>query len=1405
VQRPQRTALSFSRKLAMATLCLARCGSLVTAFVLCLATLALPTDLPAQETCPLSAASDSVEIGEDGEEEVATGQSSCPIQRAPPSVSTGPHNGSNRNMRLCELGCFDAVVTHSTPGYVSLDTERSLTLVYTSAQARPMGFVQLDVWDDSVERPSRFSLRLRTAAGAWVTFTTGTQEIFWNRVGTNRLSALFDAAGLPTGAYAYTAVVRSWWSDGTFLETSAALRVLVLSEPGTANSAGYASVFGHGWQLAGWQQIFAQSDNTLVLREGDGSVLHFFQGGSCGTGCTNYWAPAGDFARLRRYSSYYERRYPDGMRAVFHLTGALNYLEDRFGNRTTWGYDAQGRLNQIQDPAGRNFTFTDSSGRISTITDPGGRVTRLTYDASGRLTKITDPDGVDAFHTTSYDTHGRLTGYRDRRGGQWNFSYDSAGKTATWTMPTVAADGATVRPQVTTRSWERASLPALGGSFSSPNSGVVESSIRAEITNPRGNTTKLALDRFGAATRVEEPLSRTTIIARDHRSLVTEITAPSGHKVDYRWDSNGNLIRVRDQTTTRKDTITYESIYNQPLVVSGDGLYVRNFYNTGALKLDSTKVGSTTAKATRYTWDSRGRVLSMTDPEGHTTTYRYLTTGFMNVDSVRAPGARRTQFTYDGWGRVSTVRDPIGWVTRIAYDALNRTTRTIGPISDTTRYTYDALYLTQVRDAVGQVYRFTPNALGWVVSDSSSLGGPRRTYTYDRNGNLRTARNRRAQTVSFSYDVLDRLTSRVADGRTTAYSYNAAGTLFTASNSESTDTIRYDVAGRLIEEVSRRGGNRYRIQSVYNSVRAKDSRRELRITPPGGTTRVRTYGYSAAQQLDTIVGFGRTLLLGYDGNRQLNLARIPLASPVIESTRYGSTLKPGLISYDNTTLNNVLGLRYKHDKLSRIEERRLAGRDTLRVFTYDGAGRLTRVEDFRETMQPGGCDWDPDEGFRCIPERTTRTPLGAATFAYDRVGNRTGSGITTSPGNRLTSFAGYSFTYDADGNVTRKSKTGFDQRYFWDSLGQLDSVRTNGATTRYGYDGLGRRVRKTVGSTTTRYAYDGDHFVLETDGAHAVRAEYIYYPGVDAPYAMQRGGIYFYTRDFPGSVMALLSEAGTVVNRYRYSAFGEAEFAQEGITNPLRFTGREYDSESALYFYRARYYDPQVGRFLSEDPIGLEGGINLYAYAGNDPVNKTDPFGLHTCEFKWNRKTATRDLVCTGGKRDRTDGRSKNFGNRRGSEFGPGIGSRSNAKGTRSTAQRILVDFRECASNTNSEAVENAVRGFKGGAIIGAAWGAYVGQRAGAGLGAPAGGVLGTTLGTPSILGAPIMGAVGASAGTLGGQFAGAWIGAHVGFWGGGAIGATTGYAYSFGKTGFELAFQGGAIQMLAGGYQCGS
>ena len=182
--------------------------------------------------------------------------------------------------------------------------------------------------------------------------------------------------------------------------------------------------------------------------------------------------------------------------------------------------------------------------------------------------------------------------------------------------------------------------------------------------------------------------------------------------------------------------------------------------------------------------------------------------------------------------------------------------------------------------------------------------------------------------------------------------------------------------------------------------------------------------------------------------------------------------------------------------------------------------------------------------------------------------------------------------------------------YSYDAQDQLIRIDLpGGSVALYVYDGLGRRIEKDVDGAVTSYLYDG---ALEFDGAGALQARYSHGDLIDQPLTMERGGqSYYYHRDHLGSVRLVTDAAGAVVNSYDYDAYGNFEVVTEGVANPYAYTGREYDGEPGLHYYRARYYDPATGRFIGEDPIGFAAlDANLYRYVANGPTNRADPSGL---------------------------------------------------------------------------------------------------------------------------------------------------------------------------------------------------
>jgi RHS repeat-associated protein len=241
-------------------------------------------------------------------------------------------------------------------------------------------------------------------------------------------------------------------------------------------------------------------------------------------------------------------------------------------------------------------------------------------------------------------------------------------------------------------------------------------------------------------------------------------------------------------------------------------------------------------------------------------------------------------------------------------------------------------------------------------------------------------------------------------------------------------------------------------------------------------------------------------------------------------------------------------------------------------------------------------------------------------WTYDGIGNRTSSSVNGTPttyayykngtnplnGQYLESDGVNAYTFDANGNTATRNGTPGNFTFGWDTQDRMTSISGSAAAT-YRYDYQGRRVSKTVGGATTTYLYDGLN-LLRTTGAS--QADYLFGPGIDEPLAMVRNGtVSYFDVDGIGSVALLTNPGGTVQKGYLYDAWGTVLGGTGTLANDFGYTARE-PGEASLMYYRARYYQPGIGRFVSEDPIGFGGGMSLYGYVSGNPLGARDPSGM---------------------------------------------------------------------------------------------------------------------------------------------------------------------------------------------------
>ncbi|MCA9968874.1 MAG: RHS repeat-associated core domain-containing protein, partial [Anaerolineales bacterium] len=365
------------------------------------------------------------------------------------------------------------------------------------------------------------------------------------------------------------------------------------------------------------------------------------------------------------------------------------------------------------------------------------------------------------------------------------------------------------------------------------------------------------------------------------------------------------------------------------------------------------------------------------------------------------------------------------------------------------------------------------------------------------------------------------------------------------------------------------------------------------LTSNQNTPQHEAYTYDPTGKLTSLSSSGYstfTVAYDYDAAERL-LARRPVGGLPVTMT-YAYNANDWLTQIRAADANgSLLQLDYSYDAVGNITQI-LSSRDGAIAYTYDALDRLTGVS----------------------------SPGVTASYAYDAAGNRTaaaGLTYTYDAGGRLVGRSdGASYTYDAAGSLATRTENGQTTGFTWDGRNLLTRIDyPDGTYSAYEYDGLGRRVSKRLPDGTVRhYVYRDLLLMQELDAAGQVVAAYTY-DGLDRPISMWRNGqTYTYILDHLGTVLALVDASGALAATYQYDPWGHVIASTGTLENPFRFTGREYDAESGLYYYRARYYDARDGRFISRDPIGIEDGLNLYAYVGNNPVMFKDPTGNQASE-----------------------------------------------------------------------------------------------------------------------------------------------------------------------------------------------
>lgn len=786
-----------------------------------------------------------------------------------------------------------------------------------------------------------------------------------------------------------------------------------------------------------------------------------------------------------------------------------------------------------------------------------------TYDNQLNMTSITD--GLNHSTTYTYDANGnRLT--ETNAAGTNSYTYNSAGDLLTRTDP---MNGVWTNTYNSQGNQLTAKDPLNNTtSFTYNSQGQL-----LTATDPRNNTITFTYDSYGNLTRRTDALSNQTNLTYDTRGRVIGVTNSLSRTTSYEYDAAGRLKKII-YPDTNFALVTYDLAGRRTKIKDPRGNET-NFAYDSAYRLTSET--NADGKVTSYAYDVMSKRTGVTDALNRTTDYFY--DDFSRLTKIKYPeataGAGRLEvnFAYDLAGNLTQKTDQAGKATAFAYDNANRLTSVIDPALEVTTYEYNARsQRTAVVDASNQRYEFVYDAFGRRLQEKK--GAATISFAYDAAGNRTQRTDYNGAVTTYAYDALNRLTSvSYPDTSSASYGYDAVSRLTTATNPSGTVTIAYD--------------NRDRVSSVTDVF-----------------GQVVGYGYDANSNR-TQLSLGGVTNANYQYDVINRLTQLTDAASLNTTFAYDSTNK-----LTSRTLPNGVVTTSQYDGLNRLTRLTHAkGGNTLADFQYqlNAGSNITQIVD-----GAGAHNYTYDNRDRLTA--ATHPSQSSESYTLDDVGNRTashqGSSYTYQSFNRLVTANSTNYTYNANGNLISKSNTGGSWSYTWDYENRLkQAAKSGGATVTYVYDALGRRVKSTssVGGVT-KFVYDGVDVVRDLDANGNIVTEYLNAAGIDRKLRQTTGGVAsYFVADHLGTTRGFTDSSGNTNSSLSYDSFGN--LTSGSATSRYTYTGRESDSDTGLLYYRARWYDPEAGRFISEDPIGFEGGVNFYAYVDNRPLRYTDPFG----------------------------------------------------------------------------------------------------------------------------------------------------------------------------------------------------
>jgi len=907
---------------------------------------------------------------------------------------------------------------------------------------------------------------------------------------------------------------------------------------------------------------------------------------------------------------------------------ALTGVTDESGTRfATWAYDTSGRA-VSSEHAGSvdDYDVTYNMDGTVTTTNPLGKDTTYSFTNINSLRRIVQASRASATYSPAankyynYYNNGWLMSESDWEGNMTFYARDDRGLVT----QVIEAQG-TADERIADITWNNTfNLPET------VTTGNREVDYDYDTYGRVTSVTVTDLDTTTSRSTSYTYYSNTTdgngntVLGR-----VNTITYPGGSVTKYTY--NGDLLvatvtHAYGETYAQQTSYTYDSDKRIATITDENSVVTDLNYDTmGRLSTATRAYGTGLAATTTYTYDDNGNVTQIELPNSVTLDYTYDSA--QRLTGIEDSLGNTVDYTLDDAGNVteeeySTSTPTVKYTHNMAYDELSRLIKSIGAAmqmseydydknsnltlftdanTNETAYAYDALQrlvkttdelngetdtawtaldeVDSITDARDNATEYDTNAFGEVVEEYSPDRGTI-TYTYDTAGNLATVTDARNKVTEYTYDDLYRVTDieyPTDSGNDVSFTYdsctNGEGRLCSVTDATGTTDYDYDALGRVTQVEETRGA----------------------------LTFTTSYDYDLAGNVTDI-----TLPSGRDIDYTLNAnGQVSQVDAVVDST---STTLASSITYlpfgpmDALTYGNSLTFSAGYDD-DYFPTSRAVSSIYSHTYDTDNNGNITQI---------GGTDYTYDALNRLKQEDDGST----IDYTYDAVSNRLtrveGSTVTTtvpSSSNKISDVGSDSYTYDSSGNITDDDT----REYFWDDAGRLEEVKISSSTVgEYTYNAFNQRTIKLASSVTTHYVYGAGGLLYgEYDSSGDMIREYVYLNG--EPLAQIDDGspeeeTYLHP-DQLGTPKFATDSSGTQVWSWAPDAFGVGS-PSGSVTVNLRMPGQYYDTESGIFYNWNRYYNPEIGRYISSDPIGLAGGINTFNYVGSNPLLFSDPLGL---------------------------------------------------------------------------------------------------------------------------------------------------------------------------------------------------